>query len=110
VPDQESVTVRRLTRRVAVVQWRGYWFTVSQVRWGRLRRWLYRWVYAHAGPPAECRFETAVFLSRQDGRFTPQKPLHTSYQKTADDARQTMQEVIAAVQDGQMPFQAFFRR
>ncbi|MBI3622006.1 MAG: hypothetical protein HY208_07465 [Nitrospirae bacterium] len=107
---QTTSTVKFLTSRVAVVQWRGYWFTVSQVRWGPLRRWLYARVYRHACPPSDVRFETAVFLSRHDGRFNPGKPLHATFQTSREEARAMLTQLVEQVADGRLAFQAFFQR
>lgn len=102
--------VRFLTSRVAVVRWRGYAFTVSQVRWGWFRRWLYAGLYHHACPPPDVRFETAVFLSRADGRFNPQKPLHATFQTSRDEARAVIKELTEQVADGRLAFQTFFQK
>jgi hypothetical protein len=104
------VSIRFLTPRVAVVQWSGYWFTISQIRWGVLRRFLYRRVYRLTCPPAEVRYETAVFLSQADGRFNPQKPLQMSYQTTREEARAIMRQLAEQVAGGHTAFQGFFRR
>ena len=103
-------SVKFLTPRVAVVQWRGYSFTVSQVRWGRLRRWLYAIVYHHACPPPDVWFETAVFLSHAGGRFNPQKPLQATFQKSNHEARTVIKELTEQVADGRLAFQAFFQK
>jgi hypothetical protein len=103
-------TVRFLTARVAVVQWRGYWFTVSQVRWGLVRRWLYARVYRHECPPDDVQFETAVFLSHRTGRFNPQKPLHATFQTSRSEAHAALRQLVEQVADGRLAFQTFFQK
>jgi hypothetical protein len=109
-PDRVVSTVRFLTTRVAVIQWRGYWFTVSQVRWGPLRRWWYARVYRHECPPRAIRFETAVFLSHRNGRFNPQKPLHATFQKSRGEARAMITQLVEQVAEGRLAFQTFFQK
>ena len=99
-----------LTRRVAVVSWRGYWFTVSQIRWGRLRRFLYKMIYHHSCPADDVKFETAVFLSHRNRQFNPQKPLHLSYQKNRREAKSALREITDQLVKGKMAFQSFFQR
>lgn len=103
-------TVRFLTGQVAVVRWQGYSFTISQVRWGGFRRWLYARVYHHVCPPSDVRFETAVFLAHADGRFNPQKPLHTTFQKSRDEARAMIRHLTEQVAEGRLAFQTFFQK
>jgi len=107
---ETALPVRFLTTRVAVVPWRGYVFIVSQVRWGRFRRWLYTRWYRHACPPPDIRYETAIFLSSVDGRFNPQKPLHATFQKTGEEARAVIRELTAQLTDGRLAFQTMFRK
>lgn len=110
-PESGASTARFLTTRVAVVQWRGYWFTVSQVRWGLVRRWLYARVYRHECPPDDVQFETAVFLSsHHTGRFNPQKPLHATFQKNRSEAGTVMRQMVEQVADGRLAFQTFFQK
>jgi hypothetical protein len=109
-PSAGSSGIRYLTRRVAIVHWQGYWFTVSQVRWGFLRRLLYRSVYRHACPPNDVRYETAVFLSHRSGRFNPQKPLHVSYQINRNEAQEAFRRVADQVASGSMSFQSLFQK
>lgn len=102
-------TIRFLTASVAQVRWQGYSFTVSQVPWGAFRRWLYAGLYHHTCPPPDVRFETAVFLSHADGRFNPQKPLHTTFQKSSCEARAAITQLTEQVADGRLAFQTFFQ-
>jgi hypothetical protein len=108
IGTKTDTAVRFLTSRVAVVPWRGYVFIVSQVRWGRFRRWLYANWYRHTCPPPEVRYETAVFLSHADGRYNPQKPLHATFQKNGEEARVVLKELTTQLADGRLAFQSFF--
>ena len=108
--ERSASSVKFLSGRVAIVQWRGYWFTVSQIRWGRFRRWLYARVYRHECPPREVRFETAVFLSNQLGRFNPQKPLHATFQTSRREAREVINRLVEEVAAGRLLFQTFFQK
>jgi hypothetical protein len=65
-------------------------------------------VYRHACPPSDVRFETAVFLSHADGRFNPQKPLQTTFQKSRDEARMIIRHLTEQVAEGRLAFQTFF--
>jgi hypothetical protein len=102
-------TIKFLTARIAVVRWHGYSFTISQVRWGTFRRWLYAGLYHQTCPPPDVRFETAVFLSHANGRFNPQKPLHTTFQKSRGEAREAITQLTEQVADGRLAFQTFFQ-
>ena len=105
-----EAAIRQLTGKVAIVHWKGYAFTVSQVRWGLLRRGLYRLIYRKSCPEHEIKFETAVFLSNADGRFNPQKPLHLCYQKDLSEAKATMKTLCRQLAEGQMAFQSLFQQ
>jgi hypothetical protein len=107
--NTDTATVKFLTGRVALVRWHGYSFTVSQVRWGGFRRWLYARIYHHECPPSDVRYETSVFLSHGNGRFNPQKPLHTTFQTNGNEARLMIRQLAEQVAEGRLAFQTFFQ-
>ncbi len=96
--------IRSLSRRVTCVEWRGYTLMVSQIRWGILRRFIFRY-YGGRCPEAGVRYETAVFLSDNQLRFAPEKPLYREFHRHRAEARVAVARIARDLDEGSVPFQ-----